>query len=173
MAMLCSRLTTFRLNPFVNLVSLRFFVRTSRFRRSDKCKRIQVDEIWAFTGCKNKNVPTELKGTWGIGDTWTGIGICADCRVVPTWLVAPRHTQASIAFMEDLASRLTSRVQLTSDGHTPYLMAVDLAFGKENIDYEQLNKIFDLPQGETFPERKYSPGECCGERVKRLVRAAT
>src|SRR6266436_3832637 len=40
-----------------------------------KCERIQVDEIWAFTGMKAKNVPAELRGEWGIGDTWTWIGI--------------------------------------------------------------------------------------------------
>ncbi len=138
--------------------------------RNLTCKRIQVDEIWAFTGMKAKNVPAELRGTWGIGDTWTWIGICADCRLVPAWLVAPRHTAAAKAFMNVLASRLANRVQLTSDGHKPYLEAVESAFGS-NIDFAQLIKLFDLPQGTTETERRYSPGECCGEIVNVICGA--
>lgn len=128
------------------------------------CKRIQVDEIWAFTGMKAKNVPDELRGEWGIGDTWTWVGICADCRLVPSWLVAPRHTEAAKMFVGDLASRLAHRVQLTSDGHAPYLEAVESAFGAD-VDFAQLIKVFNLPEGTTETERKYSPGECCGTRT--------
>ncbi len=129
------------------------------------CKRIQMDEIWAFTAMKAKNVPAELRGMWGLGDTWTWIGICADCRLAVSWLVAPRHTAAATAFVGDLASRLAHRVQLTTDGHTPYLEAVESAFGAD-VDYAQLIKVFNLPEGTTETERKYSPGECCGSVTK-------
>ncbi len=129
------------------------------------CKRIQVDEIWAFTGMKQKNVPEELAGTWGVGDCWTWIAIDADTRLVPSWLVGPRDGQTAAFFMRDLAQRLSHRVQLTSDGHGAYLEAVESAFGSE-IDYAQLIKVFSLPEGTTQTERKYSPGECCGTRIE-------
>src|SRR5277367_3940102 len=38
------------------------------------CKRLQVDEIWSFTYCKQSNVPRE-KAFTGIGDTWTWIAL--------------------------------------------------------------------------------------------------
>ncbi len=129
------------------------------------CKRIQVDEIWAFTGMKQKNVPEELAGTWGVGDCWTWVGLCADTRLVLSSLVGPRDGQTASFFMRDLARRLSRRVQLTSDGLGAYLEAVESAFGSE-IDFAQLIKIFNLPEGETHSERKYSPGECCGTRVE-------
>jgi IS1 family transposase len=129
-----------------------------------KCKKLQVDEIWAFTAMKAKNVPAELRGVWGLGDTWTWVAICAECRVVPSWLVGPRDGGAAHEFIGDLAGRLAHRVQLSSDGHTPYLEAVEAAFGAD-IDYAQLIKVFSLPEGTTQTERKYSPGECCGSRT--------
>ena len=126
-------------------------------------KKIQVDEIWAFTGMKQKNVPAELAGTWGLGDCWTWVAIDADTRLVPAWVVGPRDGETAELFMRMLARRIANRIQLTSDGHKPYLEAVESAFGSE-IDYAQLIKIFSLPEGSTQTERKYSPGECCGTR---------
>ena len=43
--------------------------------------------------------------------------------------------------MEDLQSRLTHRVQMTTDRHSPYLEAVEGAFGG-NVDYAQIIKIY-------------------------------
>lgn len=129
------------------------------------CKKIQVDEILAFTGMKQKNVPAELEGTWGVGDCWTWVAIDADTRLVPAWFVGPRDGHSAEIFIRMLARRIANRIQLTSDGHKPYIEAVESAFGSE-IDFAQLVKIFNLPEGETHTERKYSPGECCGTRVE-------
>ena len=130
--------------------------------RGLKCQRIQCDEIWGFCWAKAKNVPADLRGKWGVGDVWTWTAICADSRLVPTWLVGPRDGQAAPEFLTDLAGRLDHRVQLTTDGHKPYLGAVEEAFGAD-VDYAMLVKLFQEPSGKT-PERKYSPGECCGTR---------
>ena len=43
--------------------------------------------------------------------------------------------------MKDLAGRLASRVQLTTDGHRPYLEAVENGFGGD-VDYAMLVKIY-------------------------------
>jgi len=106
-------------------------------------------------------------GEHGFGDVWTWTAICADSRLVPTWLVGPRDGQAALEFLTDLAGRLDNRVQLTTDGHKPYLGAVEDAFGAD-VDYAMLIKLFQEPKGKT-PERKYSPGECCGTRSVPLL----
>ena len=101
------------------------------------CKRLQVDEIWAFVGMKEKNVPEELKGQFGFGDAWTFTAIDAETKLVPCWRVGRRDTENATQFMADLAARLTSRVQLTTDGHKMYLQAVEDAFG-DDIDYAMI-----------------------------------
>ena len=90
------------------------------------CKRIQVDEIWSFVGMKQKNVPAERKGEFGVGDVWTWTAIDADTKLAVTWLLGDRSGNTAKVFMADIASRVTtSRVQITSDGHSAYPEAVE------------------------------------------------
>jgi IS1 family transposase len=124
------------------------------------CKRIQCDEIWSFCYAKEKNVAPENKGILGYGDVFTWTAICADSKLVPSFLVGRRDSGFAKLFIDDLASRLAHRVQLTTDGHKAYLQAVESAFGA-NVDYAMLVKLYGEPQGKQA-ERKYSPGECCG-----------
>lgn len=130
--------------------------------RDLNCKRIQVDEVWAFVYSKQANVPEHKRGE--AGDVWTWTAIDADTKFVPSWMVGPRDGQAAIAFMDDLASRLANRVQLTSDGHRPYLEAIEGAFGAD-IDYAMLVKMYgSTPEA----ERRYSPAVCTGARKVRI-----
>jgi len=127
------------------------------------CKRVQVDEIWSFIYAKKKNVPEEKKHE--AGDCWTWTAICADTKLVPSWVVGKRDLFYASHFIGDLAKRLANRVQLTSEGHKPYLEVVEAHFGGD-IDYAMLQKIYGAaPKG--F-EGKYSSGECIGAR-KRTV----
>src|SRR5207249_1614053 len=80
------------------------------------CKRLQLDEIWSFVGMKDKQVPEERKGEYGVGDVWTWTAIDPDSKLVPSWLVGNRDGECARAFVDDLASRLANRVQITSDG---------------------------------------------------------
>jgi IS1 family transposase len=128
------------------------------------CKRIQVDEIWAFVYAKQENVPLAKKAPPNAGDAWTWTAIDADTKLIPSWYVGGRDSDAAMIFMEDLASRLANRVQLTSDGHKAYLEAVEGAFGAD-IDYAMLVKMYG-PSGEG--EKRYSPAECIGA-VKHRV----
>lgn len=130
-----------------------------RVMRNLPCKRLQVDEIWSFVGCKEKHKPTAEKGTLGRGDVWTWTAICAETKLIPTWLVGLRDAEYATEFMKDLASRLANRVQITSDGLKSYISAVDQAFGT-NVDYSQLIKQYGHPESEG-PSR-YSPPECTG-----------
>ncbi len=123
------------------------------------CRRLQVDEIWSFVGCKEKRKTEEEKGTLGRGDVWTWTAIDADTKLIPTWHVGLRDAESATIFMKDLASRLANRVQLTSDGHKSYLSAVDEAFGID-IDFAQLVKQYG--HGESEGPSRYSPPECIG-----------
>ncbi len=127
------------------------------------CRRLQVDEIWEFCYAKAKNVPAEKKGIFGYGDVWTFAAIDAETKLVPSWLVGSRDSGSATAVLQDLAGRLASRVQLTTDGHRMYLAAVEDAFGGD-IDYAMLNKIYAAqPSG---PETRYSPAVCIGAEKK-------
>src|SRR6266566_5811556 len=102
--------------------------------RNLTCKRLQLDEIWSFVYAKDKNVKGAKAAPNGAGDAWTWTAIDADTKLIPSWMVGGRDSDAAIIFMDDLASRLANRVQLTSDGHKAYLEAVEGAFGSD-IDY--------------------------------------
>jgi IS1 family transposase len=129
------------------------------------CKRVQCDEVWSFCYAKEKNVPEEKKGTFGYGDVWLWVAMCADTKIVPCWHVGRRDAEAAEEFMLDLAARLRDRVQLTTDGHKAYLEAVEGAFGAD-VDYAMLVKLYGPALDGTAgtAERKYSPGECTGTR---------
>lgn len=123
-----------------------------------RCKRVQVDEIWSFCYAKEKNLPDDKRGVLGYGDVYTWVAIDADTKLVPSWLVGKRDAEYANLFINDLASRMASRIQLTSDGHRAYLTAVEAAFGS-NVDYAMLVKLYGAsPEKEV----RYSPGECCG-----------
>ncbi|MCL2122904.1 MAG: IS1 family transposase [Desulfovibrionaceae bacterium] len=124
------------------------------------CKRIQCDEIWAFCHAKEKNVPAEHKGEYGYGDVYTWTALCADTKLVPSFLVGKRDASYAQIFIDDLASRLNNRVQLTTDGHKAYLEAIEGAFASE-VDYAMLVKLYGTPQG-AGDQRRYSPAECSG-----------
>ena len=136
-----------------------------RVFRNLTCKRVQVDEIWAFVHCKQKNVAAAKKAPPNAGDVWTWTAIDADTKLIPSWFVGGRDSDAAIIFMDDLASRLANRVQLTSDGHKAYLEAVEGAFGAD-VDYAMLVKLY----GATSESAKgrYSPAECIGSRKMRI-----
>lgn len=136
-----------------------------RTLRGLACKRLQCDEIWSFVYAKEKNVPKPMRGTFGVGDVWTWTALCADCKIVPSWLIAKRDAGSAFHFIGDLAQRLAGRVQLTTDGNRVYLEAVEDAFGSE-IDYAMLIKVYGAePGGETC----YSPAKCLGTMTQRVM----
>lgn len=131
--------------------------------RNVKSKRIQADEIWSFCYAKQRNVAASKKDMTEAGDVWTWTAIDADTKLIVTYLVGNRDKESANIFMDDLSSRLADRVQLTTDGHGPYLQAVDGAFG-DDVDFAQLVKLY----GQTSEgARRYSPPECIG--AKRVV----
>jgi IS1 family transposase len=129
------------------------------------CKRIQCEEVWSFVYAKQKNVPEEHRDEFGYGDVWTWTALDADTKLVPSWLVGERNVEDATAFISDLASRLASRVQLTTDGHRPYLQAVENAFGAD-IDYAMLVKLYG---SDPEPQKRYSPARITGTRKQTVA----
>jgi IS1 family transposase len=134
--------------------------------RNLPCKLIQVDEVWSFTHCKQANIPAHLKDVDGIGDTWTWIAIDSNLKLVPCFHVGKRDYPDAYKFITDLAGRLASRIQLTSDGHKAYVRAVEDAFGCE-IDYAQLVKLYGN-DNHPVQEVRYSPAPCIGARKNKI-----
>jgi IS1 family transposase len=135
-----------------------------RALRNLPCKRVQLDEIWSFVYSKQDNVKHAKSATSNAGDAWTWTAICADTKLLISTLVGQRNTDYALLFVDDLRSRLAGRVQVTSDGHRPYLAAMDTVFG-DDADYAMLQKIYGAdPVG----EKRYSPAMCIGAR-KRVV----
>ena len=94
-----------------------------------------------FSNLKEKNVPEDKKNQFGFGDIWTWVAIDADTQLVPCWHLGPRNNTAAKNFIDDLAGRLANRIQLTTDGHHPYLESVEHALG-DDIDYARLIEIY-------------------------------
>ncbi len=132
--------------------------------RDVKASRIQCDEIWSFTYAKQKNVPTAKAAPEGAGDVWTWTALDADSKLIVSWLVGRRDAVCANEFMQDVADRLSNRVQLTTDGHGVYLDAVEAAFGID-VDFAQLIKMYG-----TAPDAvsRYSPPVCVGATKEKI-----
>jgi IS1 family transposase len=129
--------------------------------RGLQSKRIQCDEIWSFVGAKMKNVKEENADKQG--DVWTWTALDADSKLIVSWLAGQRGPAWAKAFMEDVASRVASRIQITTDGLRAYAEAVEGAFGFD--DYAMLIKLY----GNDSFDTKYSPGECIGTQSAILA----
>jgi len=133
----------------------------NRYVRNLKVRRLQCDEIWNFVGAKAKNARPEKKAE-GWGDTWTWTALDADTKLCVSYLVGGRDAGWALEFMQDCASRINGRVQVTTDAHRAYLQAVEGAFGMD-CDYAQLQKIYGAVAEN---DSRYSPAKCIGCDMK-------
>jgi IS1 family transposase len=132
--------------------------------RDLQVSRVQCDEIWAFVYGKDKNLTMEQVQAGG-GSVWTWTAIDADSKLIITYMLGDRGAGTALAFMQDMASRISSRIQLTTDGHRVYAEAVENAFGSE-IDYAMLVKLYGASND---GESRYSPATCIGCRTGVLA----
>lgn len=133
--------------------------------RNLPCKRLQLDEIWSFVYAKEKNIPSAANAPEAAGDVWTWVAIDADTKLVPSWRIGDCSSETALAFVDDLASRLANRVQITTDGHKPYLEAIEGAFGGD-VDYAMLVKVYGAaPEAD---KGRYGPADCIGIKKARI-----
>lgn len=130
--------------------------------RNVAAKRVQCDEIWSFCYAKDKNVRDAKAAPDGAGNIWTWTALDSDSKLMVTWWAGDRSSSTGIVFLRDLQSRLSNRIQLTTDGHGAYLEAAAHTFGKD-VDFAQLIKMYK--ETAVAPGR-YSPAECIGCKTK-------
>ena len=132
--------------------------------RNLPCTRLELDEIWCFCYCKDKNVPASRKGEPGVGSMWTWTAIDAESKLVPSWRLGARDAANAHAFIRDLSERLSGRVQMTTDGNRVYLDAIETYMGGK-VDYAMLVKKYGQDES---PERAYSPAKCLGAKKEQI-----
>ena len=133
--------------------------------RNLRCKRLQLDEMWAWIYCKEKNRTEEIaRKQPDAGDVWLGVAVDADSKLVPSWRLGQRDLATATDFVNDLAKRVKGRVQVTTDALKTYVNVIEDAFGSE-VDYAQLHKVYRAPLEN---ETRYSPAKCIGCDMKAV-----
>ena len=126
--------------------------------RHVRCRELQLDEIWAFVGKKRARVKAGDDGS-KVGDFWTWVALDPESKLVPAHRVGKRVSGDADAFVEDLASRIEGRVQISTDKLQAYKFSIAAAFGRENVDYGRIVKRFAV---DDLGERRYSPPKVVG-----------
>jgi len=126
--------------------------------RNLSCKRLELDELWAFVGKKQRHV-TVADDVGRVGDAWTFVAIDADTKIVPSFLTGKRNQATTNAFIADLASRIRNRVQITTDGLHSYIDPIGRSFREAGVDYAQLHKSYEA---EPIGPGRYSPPKVTG-----------
>ncbi len=137
------------------------------------CQRLELDELWQFVGKKQRHV-TDDDDPSVVGDMWTYVALDSDTKLVPTYMTGKRNEATTAAFVEDLASRLTSRVQISTDGLKMYVTAIGSSFPVDTVDYAQIVKEYEA---EAVGPGRYSPPKVIstaktpifGEPIEELV----
>jgi IS1 family transposase len=137
--------------------------------RGVKATRVQCDEVWSFVAVKQKNwAASKRAADPTAGDCWTWTAIEAQSKLLISYQVGGRDAEYALTLMDDLRGRLANRVQLTTDGHSAYLGAVEGTFGAD-IDYSMLIKLYGEPPASPEAARRYSPSECVGTRKDKIT----
>jgi len=135
-------------------------------RNLDKTYKVQCDEIWSFVGKKDKNMSANDIGT-GVGSVWTWTALDAQNKLIISYAVGERTLSCAMDFMKDLKSRLSKRIQLSTDGFSAYRTAVEIAFQGE-VEFAQVIKLYaDLNSNKG--EQRYSPAECTSIRKEVIT----
>jgi IS1 family transposase len=133
--------------------------------RNLRCKRLQLDELWSWIFCKEKNRTEEIaRKNPDAGDIWLWVCIDADSKLVASWRLGQRDLATATDFVEDVAKRVKGRVQITTDQLRTYLNVVEDAFGGQ-ADFAQLHKIY---RASGDPDTRYSPAKCIGCEMKEV-----
>ena len=122
-------------------------------------RHIQCDELWSFVYCKEAVVPHAKSAPEDAGDAWTFTALDSDSKLIVSYLTGPRDGESALAFMDDLADRITERPQLSTDGLKASREAVWEAFGGD-VDFAQVIKEYG--KDADADDHKYSPAKCTG-----------
>lgn len=130
------------------------------------CTRLEIDELWAFVGKKQRHVKASDDAA-RVGDTWTYVATDAETKLVPSFMVGKRDAETTDAFIADVASRLRNRVQISTDGLRLYVAAIEDAFGTD-VDYAQIVKSYEA---DPIGPGRYSPPKVTGTEKTPIIGA--
>jgi IS1 family transposase len=119
------------------------------------CHYLEFDEIWGFIGKKEKHCTVDDSPE--LGDVWTFCAVDAETKIVPTFRCGKRDRATANAFVQDVASRMKNRVQISTDGLRAYVEAIEKSFGAD-VDYAQIVKTY-THDVEMNPNHRYSAPE--------------
>jgi IS1 family transposase len=108
-------------------------------------------------------LPTESEPN---GDVWTFIGLDAETKLIPSYIVGKRDAYHAKTFMEDLAGRMSNWVQISSDSLNSYNDAVERGFGAD-VDHGRIVKTYGVVNLNKDAASRYSPAEVV--KVERTV----
>jgi len=134
--------------------------------RDLSCQYLQFDEIWGFIGKKEKHVTVDDNPE--LGDVWTFCAVDAETKLVPAFKVGKRDRKTANAFVQDVASRMKNRVQISTDALRAYVEAVEKAFGAD-VDYGQIVKTYTHGDESLHPNRRYSAPDFVSSEKKTIV----
>src|SRR6266496_4679154 len=169
----CSIRSTVRMTGVAKKTVMRLLVEVGevcadyqdRVFRDLRSKRLQLDEMWAWIYCKEKNRTEEIaKKNPDAGDVWLWVCVDADSKLVPSWRLGQRDLATATDFVDDIAKRVKGRVQITTDALKTYVNVIEDAFGGQ-ADYAQLQKIYGAPEEK---DTRYSPARCIGCEMKEV-----
>src|SRR5258708_10960968 len=136
-----------------------------RIFRNLQCRRLQLDEMWTWIYCKDRNRTEEIaRKNPDAGDIWLWVAVDADSKLVPTWRLGQRDLYTAGDFVSDLAKRVRGRVQITTDALKTYVNVIENAFGGQ-ADYAQMHKVY---RAQMENDTRYSPARCIGCEVKEV-----
>lgn len=122
---------------------------------------VQVDELFAFVGCKERNNVNQSRE---LGEQYAFIGVDSQSKFIINFIIGKRDPVTTQIYIQDLKKRVQTPFQLTTDGFTPYPNEVYYTFGRE-AHYAQLVKQYAASiDGEKGYHRRYSPSQCTGAR---------
>lgn len=133
------------------------------------CTRIEADEIWSFCGMKQKNVPDEQRNRGEVGNVWTFVAICPECKLIPTWRVGNRDLDMANALLGDLKAIMAGKFQLSTDALETYTSAVVNHFKAAEIDYGTIDKDYRSTSDEKRADRRYSPGALVSVKKRAVI----
>jgi IS1 family transposase len=133
--------------------------------RNLRCKKLQLDEMWSWIYCKEKNRTEEIaRQNPDAGDVWLWVAVDADTKLVPSWRLGQRDVATALDFVRDIERRVKGRVQITTDALRIYLLVVEDVFGGK-ADYAQLHKVYKAARDGAA---RYSPAKCIGCDMKEV-----
>jgi len=108
--------------------------------RNLRCEQLQLDELWAFVGMKQKRA-AQLPERGEYGDAYMFVALDADTKLVPCFHVGRRTRADTEAFIMDLRSRLNTRPKSPRTPFNRTIRPSKAAF-EGRIDYATITKVF-------------------------------